>query len=275
MFYWLKRTASSAQSVLKQDSHATRPYRWGETMSMNCGHQRAHCLCPRWYTRIKNHGGMILTGENSRFLHQSSLPIIPALPSSTKAGGFDEWNDEYPYSPLRLHGVYGSALPLLFAVNAHQGEVCNEHRSTSKRVEVVLGCTVCDKWAYSSATTITLSKCNAQDTGRCCYTAHIGSNTSKMTRQLLQVGQWLAKHPSVHLFAWMFHNKPWSRMKLLLKSPPWSKIWKFWKLRRSWLNALRTFGLKQNAGNFTRLISSKVRKLQTHQRCLFISIFIF
>jgi hypothetical protein len=33
--------------------------RWGETTSLNCGHQRAYCWSPRWY----EHGGTILTGR--------------------------------------------------------------------------------------------------------------------------------------------------------------------------------------------------------------------
>jgi hypothetical protein len=37
--------------------------KWGETMSLNCGHQRAYWLSRRWYKSLKSHGGMILTGE--------------------------------------------------------------------------------------------------------------------------------------------------------------------------------------------------------------------
>jgi hypothetical protein len=33
---------------------------------------------PRWYMSIESHGGMIATGENSWFVHQSSLAILPA-----------------------------------------------------------------------------------------------------------------------------------------------------------------------------------------------------
>jgi hypothetical protein len=33
--------------------------RWGETMSLNCGHQRACCSHPRLYVSMENHCGMI------------------------------------------------------------------------------------------------------------------------------------------------------------------------------------------------------------------------
>jgi hypothetical protein len=42
---------------------------------------------PRWYMSMENHGWMLSTGENSWFVHQSSLPIIQAEPSSSKSLG--------------------------------------------------------------------------------------------------------------------------------------------------------------------------------------------
>jgi hypothetical protein len=39
--------------------------RWGETSSLNCGHQRAYCSSLRWHTSVDSHGLMISTGENS------------------------------------------------------------------------------------------------------------------------------------------------------------------------------------------------------------------
>jgi hypothetical protein len=39
---------------------------------------------PRWYMSMESHGGMILTGENSWLVHQSSLAILPAESSSSK-----------------------------------------------------------------------------------------------------------------------------------------------------------------------------------------------
>jgi hypothetical protein len=49
-----------------------------ETMSLNCGQQRAYSSPPRWYMK-DSHGGMISTEENSSFVHQSSLEILPVV----------------------------------------------------------------------------------------------------------------------------------------------------------------------------------------------------
>jgi hypothetical protein len=35
--------------------------RWGETMSLNCCHQWAHRLFPRWYMNMENHGGIMMS----------------------------------------------------------------------------------------------------------------------------------------------------------------------------------------------------------------------
>jgi hypothetical protein len=35
--------------------------------------------------RMENHGGMICTGENSRFVHQMTLAILAAETSSSKS----------------------------------------------------------------------------------------------------------------------------------------------------------------------------------------------
>jgi hypothetical protein len=44
---------------------------------------------------MKNHGGMISAEENSLFVHQSSLAILPAESSSSEAGGTGEGKDEF------------------------------------------------------------------------------------------------------------------------------------------------------------------------------------
>jgi hypothetical protein len=51
-----------------QGTVTQRDTSWGETMSLNCSHQWAHCSSPRWYVSVESHGGMILTGKpkNSR-----------------------------------------------------------------------------------------------------------------------------------------------------------------------------------------------------------------
>jgi hypothetical protein len=60
--------------------------RWSETTSLNCGHQRAYSSSPRWYMSMGNYGGMISREENSWFVHQSSLAILPADTSGSKQG---------------------------------------------------------------------------------------------------------------------------------------------------------------------------------------------
>jgi hypothetical protein len=59
----------------------------GETTSLNYSHQRAYCSSPMWYTSMEKHVRMILAGENSWFIHDSSLAILPAESCSSKAGG--------------------------------------------------------------------------------------------------------------------------------------------------------------------------------------------
>jgi hypothetical protein len=59
---------------------------WCETISLNCGHCRAYCSSPTWYEHGEpwwNDIGM----RNSRFIHQSSLVILPGESCSSKAGG--------------------------------------------------------------------------------------------------------------------------------------------------------------------------------------------
>jgi hypothetical protein len=48
--------------------------RWGEAMSLNCGHQRAYCLSPWWYMNMENNGEMILTGETEE-LGEKPVPV--------------------------------------------------------------------------------------------------------------------------------------------------------------------------------------------------------
>jgi hypothetical protein len=47
---------------------------------------------------MEKHGCMISTGENSCFVHQGSLAILPAEPSSSEVGGNCDGNYEFlPY----------------------------------------------------------------------------------------------------------------------------------------------------------------------------------
>jgi hypothetical protein len=61
--------------------------RWTENTTSICGHQRAYCSSTRWYMSMENYGEMILTGEFSWFVHQSSLAILEAASSESKSGG--------------------------------------------------------------------------------------------------------------------------------------------------------------------------------------------
>jgi hypothetical protein len=51
-------------AIYKTATNSCCSRRWGETISLNCGHQQAYCSSSRWYMSVENHGGMILTGEN-------------------------------------------------------------------------------------------------------------------------------------------------------------------------------------------------------------------
>jgi hypothetical protein len=61
-------------------------WRWGENTTLKCGHQRANFSSPRWCMSMESHGGMITTGENSRFVHQIYLGNLPTEASSCKSG---------------------------------------------------------------------------------------------------------------------------------------------------------------------------------------------
>jgi hypothetical protein len=54
---------------------------------------------------MENHGGMI-TGEISNFIHQSSLEILAAKSSSSKAGGTNEGNYEFCFRLQRVLRLY-------------------------------------------------------------------------------------------------------------------------------------------------------------------------
>jgi hypothetical protein len=58
--------------------------RWGEAMSLNCGHQRAYCSSRRWYMSMANHGSMILTGETEE-LGETPAPVSLCPPQIQRA----------------------------------------------------------------------------------------------------------------------------------------------------------------------------------------------
>jgi hypothetical protein len=71
---------------------------WGETMSQNCGHQRACCSPPgdiwAWITMVM----MMPAGGNFWLVHQSSLAVLPADTSVTsRRNGRRSENFAYRY----------------------------------------------------------------------------------------------------------------------------------------------------------------------------------
>jgi hypothetical protein len=81
--------------------------RWGETTSLNCGHQRACCSSPTWYISIEKHGRIISAGKISWFVHQSYLAIY-RLSRRSKAGETGEGNDEFCLKMYLFHTLMGS-----------------------------------------------------------------------------------------------------------------------------------------------------------------------
>jgi hypothetical protein len=62
--------------------------RWGKTTPLKCGHQRSYYSSPDDMS-TENYGGMIWTGRNSWFVHQSSLAILPAESCKEEETGED------------------------------------------------------------------------------------------------------------------------------------------------------------------------------------------
>jgi hypothetical protein len=52
--------------------------RWGDTTSLNCGHQPAYCWSLVWYKSLENHGGMMTTGKTPG-CSSRALTILPAI----------------------------------------------------------------------------------------------------------------------------------------------------------------------------------------------------
>jgi hypothetical protein len=81
--------------------------RWGETTSLNCGHQEAYCSSARWYTRMntEGHGGIISTGENSWLFTRYIWQLYQQSPSSEWGSGRKEcWilPTKYLFHTLRV-----------------------------------------------------------------------------------------------------------------------------------------------------------------------------
>jgi hypothetical protein len=55
------------------------------------------------YMSMENHGGKILTANNSQFVHLGSQAILPALSSSSKAGETGEGNNKVCHTKYLSH----------------------------------------------------------------------------------------------------------------------------------------------------------------------------
>jgi hypothetical protein len=77
--------------------------RWGNTMSLNCGHQRA-CSSP-WHISMESHRRMILTGENRRTRIKTcpSAPLSITNPTWTDPGANPSLRDERPVTNRLSH----------------------------------------------------------------------------------------------------------------------------------------------------------------------------
>jgi hypothetical protein len=82
------------------------PRRWGETMSLNCGHKRTYCSPLRRY-EYGSHGGMILTVESRRIRRRP-------CPSATFSTTNRTWSDSGANSVLRVLCSFTSLSPSLY-----------------------------------------------------------------------------------------------------------------------------------------------------------------
>jgi hypothetical protein len=73
--------------------------RWGEKVSLNCGHKGSYCSSSRWYMSMERHGGMILTAGNRGTQRK-------AFPSTTSSTTNPTWTD-----PFANRGLRGERLP--------------------------------------------------------------------------------------------------------------------------------------------------------------------
>jgi hypothetical protein len=91
--------------------------RWGETMSLNCGHQQTYCSSPR-YMSLESHGGMILTEENRKTRRRTCLSATLSTTNPTRTnpglGG---------KRPATNHLSHGTTYCILTAVKCHSIEV--------------------------------------------------------------------------------------------------------------------------------------------------------
>jgi hypothetical protein len=81
-----KRSCVHAINGVWTPNHSCCSCRWGETMSVNCGHKRAYCSSLRCYMRMENHGGIILTEERRRTLRKTCPSDTLSTTNPTRSG---------------------------------------------------------------------------------------------------------------------------------------------------------------------------------------------
>jgi hypothetical protein len=79
--------------------------RWGETTSLNCGHQRFYFSSPRWYMSMESHGG-IFTDQKPRTRTRacSSDTFSTTNPTWTDPGSNPGLHDKRPATNRLSHG---------------------------------------------------------------------------------------------------------------------------------------------------------------------------
>jgi hypothetical protein len=80
--------------------------RWGEIMSLNCGHQRTYCSSFRWYKSIKSYGGTVLIGKFLRTWRETcSSATLSICHTWTDLGESQSLCGESPASNHLSHGT--------------------------------------------------------------------------------------------------------------------------------------------------------------------------
>jgi hypothetical protein len=64
-----------------------------DNTSPNCGHRRAYCSSPRWYTRMENHDEMIMSAEEKPLTRPTELSgnRTSSHLGASRANGRKEW----------------------------------------------------------------------------------------------------------------------------------------------------------------------------------------
>jgi hypothetical protein len=98
--------ATFGSSGKHTNHYTTKATRWGETMSLNGGHQRAYCSSARLCTSMEHHGGMILTKENRRTRRRTcpSATFTATNPALTEPDANPGLRGDMPTTNRLTHG---------------------------------------------------------------------------------------------------------------------------------------------------------------------------